>query len=185
MSLAAIALATRDTLQTTFGTDAESCEVGFDGKPKPSCGELYLAVHSPSWQGISGDYDLHEEAQLAVTLTMRIGFAPKDRYGIAVWLEATDGMDRRCRQVITALHHNQAVRIAANAYLADWGREGSGLIITPLQFLQAQPVTVRDYTWFDAVMPANPSEHKLAESGVSQTLFFGKCQRCQNIPDME
>lgn len=180
MSQAAMCMAVRDKLQTVFGLDADSCEVGFDGQPKPACGELYVAVHPLSWSGISGDWDLGEEYGVGVTLTMRMGVAPKDRWGIAVWLLEEGGMEQRIRQTRAAIHHNQEVRIAANAFL---GEGGGGFMLTPLQILRVDPPKVQGPSWFSADPPQ--SDKHVAECGVSQMLTFGKCQRVQSIPDME
>lgn len=179
MSLAACMIAVRDVLQDLFRVDENSCEVGFDGKPKPACGERYFAVHSLGWNGINGDWDLGEEYTVGVTVTIRTGFAPKDRWGIAVWLAENDGMESTIRQVITAIHHNQTVRAAMDAVLDE---TGGGNFVTPLQLMRVDNPVVRNHTWFDADVPEDGA---VAESGVSQTIVFGKCQRVQNIPDME
>lgn len=178
MSIGAVAKATRDALQTAFSLDSNSCEVGFDGQPKPACGEKYYAVHQVSHGAVSGDWDLGEEYQLAVTITLRMGFAPKDRWGISVWL-ATGGLEELCRQAIVSIHHNQALRIAANVYITGGA---SGKILTPLQFIRLDNPTPRDYSWFTA---AQPEGDRPPECGASQTITFGKCQRCQSIPDMD
>lgn len=183
MSHAAIALAARDALQTAFQIDKNSCEVAFDGMPNPSAGEFYVGVHPLNWQGINGDFDLHEEYSIGVTITLRMAFSPQDSYGIAVWTLANKGLEPRARVAITTLHHNQQVRIAANLRLNEEDNAGR-YFVTPLQFLQAQPVQVRDYNWFTAKAPPK-SEHDYSKAGVSQTLVFGKCQRCQAIDEME
>lgn len=173
-------IAARNALQTEFTLDAASCEVGFDGAPKPAAGEFYAAVHPLTWSFPNGDFDLHEDYQVAVTLTMRMGFAPKDRWGIAVWLLRPDGLESRIRRAITALHHNQEVRLAANLLITGGA---SGKVMTPLQVLRVEPPRVQGPDWFSAAPPE--SEHAVAECGVSQMIVFGKCQRVQSIPDMD
>ena len=180
MSIGAVALATRDVLRTELELDAASCEVGFDGTPKPACGDFYVAVHAVGWTAPQQDWDLSEEYQIAVTLTLRTAFAMKDRWGIAVWLAANTGLEPRVRQVIVAVHHNQTLRQAADALITGGA---SGKILTPLQLLQVQSAVVRDFSWFGAAPPE--SEHEDPECGVSQTIIFGKCQRVQSIPDMD
>lgn len=180
MSLAAVCKAVRNTLQAEFNLNADSCEVGFDGQPKPSAGEKYFAVHPLGWTGLPQDWDLGEEYQMAVTVTLRLGFAPRDRWGIAVWLAEDEGMETLIRQVITVIHHNQTLRLlAVNLQKAP----GGGNILTPLQFIRVDAPVMRDYDWFTAVAPEN--RNQTDQCGVSQTIVFGKCQRVQSIPDME
>lgn len=180
MSLAAVCKAVRDTLQTTFNLTADSCEVGFDGMPKPACGEKYIAVHPLGWTCQPGDHDLHEEFTIGVTITLRMGFAPKDRWGIAVWLAETDGMEVMLRKAIKAIHHNQTVRELATTYMSYSGFYA----LTPLQFIRvdAKP-TVQGPNWFSAPMPE--TDGQVAECGVSQMITFGKCQQVQNIQSAE
>lgn len=179
MSLAVLAQAVRDTLQTAFSLTASSCEVSFDGQPKPSAGELYLAVHPGAWTKAEGDYDLDEEYTIGVTVTIRMGFAPKDRWGIEVWAASTDGLDKRVRQVIVAVHHNQAIRQLASTRLF----QGEKYFVTPLQLLRVDPPKLQNWSWFSASPPER--EGQIAESGVSQTVWFGKCRRCQSVDNME
>lgn len=184
MSQAAVCVAVRDTLQTLFGLDANSCEVGFDGKPKPMAGKFAISVHPLTWSGISADWDLGEEYQIGVTLSIRLGTVPADRRGIAVWLDQPDGsgLHQRARAAITAIHHSQAVRVAADAAIT--GGE-SGKILTPLLLMPGgvQPPKPQSYDWFSAVAPSTQSQTD--DAGVSQTIVFGKCQRVQSIPDMD
>jgi hypothetical protein len=188
--MAAVAIAVRNQLQNTFGLTADSCEVGFDGRPKTSAGEFYIAIHPMDWSGISGDWDLGESYQFGVTLTMRMGVAPLDRWGIAVWLGTTtllpnvindDGLDARVRRAIVAIHHNQVQIRQAASLLIDPTR--NDLIVTPLQLIKPQMPQVRGPDWFSA--PPPETEHQVAECGVSQTLIFGKCERCADVPNME
>ncbi len=177
-------MAVRDKLQRVVkingnAIDADTCECGFDGKPKPSAGELYLAVHPLGWQGISGDDDLHEEAQIGVTITLRMGFAPSDRFGVAAWLQANTGLDAVARVVITALHKDQLVRIAANTII---GTTSAGYV-TPLWFMSGANPQFREAAWFSATV--DPDAKDTAPCGVSQELRFGRAQRCQAVLEME
>lgn len=180
MSLGAVLKAARDTMRTTFGLKAESCEVGMDGQPKPACGEFYIAVHPLGWNAVSGDWDLGEEYTVGVTLTMRTSFAPKDRWGIAVWLAENDGMEARLRAAVTAIHHNQTLRALADEYIDG---AGAGGITTPLQLMRIDNPVLRGPDWFTAAPPE--TDEQIPECGVSQTVVFGKCQRTQSVPDME
>lgn len=180
MSLAAVCLAARDALQESFGLDGNSCEVKFGPEPHPECGEFFLSVHPLAWTATVQDWNLGEMYQVGVTGTMKMGFAPKDRWGIEVWTKAETGLDAKMRQVLTALHHNQAARIAANVYITGGA---SGKVITPLQLVRIEIPKFRDHTWFTAALPE--TEHAVAECGVSQTIVFGASNREQSIDDMD
>jgi hypothetical protein len=179
-------LAARDQMRTTFSLDENSCEVGFDGTPKPSAGEFYVAVHGISWGVMVEDWDLSEEYQFAITLTMRMAAVPKDRRGVAVWLLSPNGMEARIRAAVIALHHNQAVRIAANTYLvAREAKLGIGGEIVGVQRLaRIEMPVLRDYSWFGAEPPESDIQAE-RDCGVSQTIVFGKVQRVQAIPTMD
>lgn len=190
MSMAAIAIAVRNRLQSTFSLDADSCEVGFGPEPKPACGEFYIAIHPVDWSFAGDDYDLDESYQFGVTLTMRMGYAAKDRWGIGVWLGTTtllpnvindDGLDARVRRAIVAIHHNQVQIRQAASLLIDSTR--SDLIVTPLTIARIQMPQPRGPDWFMAPQPE--SDQHIAECGVSQTLIFGGGRRVADIPNME
>ena len=183
MSIGAICKAVRDAIQDHFTVDSGSCEVGFDGQPKPSCGQRYWAVHSMGWSGLPDeDWALGEEYQVAVTLTLRMGTAPKDRWGIAVWL-VDSGLEDLVRQTVTLIHHSQTVRLAANAFIAGGA---SGKILTPLQLLRIDNPKPQGPRWFSADDPQlTQQKYDISDCGVSQMVLFGRCQRVQSIPDMD
>ncbi len=181
MSQAALLLAVCDAIRTEFSLTAASCEAGFDGQPKPGCGELYIAVHPLNWNGVSGDWDLGEEYGVGVTVTIRTAWANQDRWGIAVLTAPGKGLEARVRKIITAIHHNQDVRIAANSRITG----GGGNILTPLVFVRVEPPRPVGPSWFSAAMPDPDQPGVVPECGVSQTIIFGRCQRVQSIPDME
>jgi hypothetical protein len=179
MSLAAVCKAARDVLQKVLAVDANSCECGFDGQPDPMAGESYYRIHPLGWNALPQDYDLSEEYTVGVTLTMRLGWVPKDRRGVALWL-AYDGLDARAREVVKTIHHNQLLRKASVVYLQG---KGGGDTLTPLQLVRIDMPQVRSYDWFTAEAPEE--ENQSDDAGVSQTIVFGKCQRVQNIEYME
>lgn len=180
MSQAALCKAVRDTLQETFSLDENSCQVCFDGQPcNPVAGEMYVSVHPMGWQGQSGDWDLDEDVSVGVTITKRAAFAPKDRRGVALWLDETDGLETQCRRAIMAIHQNQTLRAAANTYI---GSDSVGFV-TALWFLRTDPAVLRNWDWFGAAAPEDSDAE--AVCGYSQTITFGRARRCQSIPDMD
>ena len=178
----------RDTLQAVItlngnALDSNSCEVGFDGVPKPAAGQLYLAIHLAGWSPVPEDYDLAESFQVSVTATLRLGSTPQDRYGIGAWALGTSGLDAICRQVIRALHQNQAVRALANdGQSYSINTTATAGFYTTTQFVRAEPPKFRDYKWFTGgELTDDPVT--AAQSGVSATLTF-KADRSQSIPAM-
>lgn len=187
MSAPALAQAVRDVIQANVllnnvAIDSNTCEVGFDGSPKASSGQIYIGVHLGSWTPMSGDWDLHEEYQVSVTVTLRLGTTPQDRQGLAAWVKATTGLDAICRQIITLLHHNQTVRAKANLGQSYSIGAASAGFLTTVQFVGAQPPKFQKAGWWFAkedratMDAADPDV-----CGVSQELRFGKAQRCQGI----
>lgn len=187
MSQAALALATRDVLQQLLDMDSDSCEVGFPpGKPKPSCGETYVAVWPGAWKGISDDYDLREEFVINVTLTVRLGEPPLDRWGIAVWAAQNIGFQSLLRRIVTAVHQNQLLRLAANVCIGQEYGTVPDILYKPLWFLDGGTAEPKGADWFGASVPAidDPMVIPQVECGVAQTLVFGKSERSQTIGGM-
>ena len=182
MSQRVLALACRDTIRTALGLGTEPlvCDVTFDGQPHPGCGEWFYAVHPGSWQGQSEDADLEEIFGVSVTVTRRIGFAPKDRWGSEVWGKTLTGLDVKLRKIIVALHHSYPVLNAADATLyaesnTQWGFD------EPLMFLGGTPPMPKGADWFSA---QDINAGKFANAGAAQTLTFGRAKRCQPIEAM-
>ena len=181
--MGALLIATRQVLQKEFNLDHNSIEVGFDGQPKPSAGEFFASIHPMNWTFPNGDWDLHEDNTIGVTLTLRLGFSPQDRFAVAVWLFETNGMEPRIRRVITAIHHNQALRSAANELISGGA---SGKIFTPLQVIRVENPKPQGPAWFNASPPEHIDHYSPPPPcGVSQTVVFGKAQRCQPVDDMD
>ena len=180
MSLSAVCLAARDRIRSYLSLGEDSCEVGFDGQPKPMAGQLYVAVHPASWTGTDNDYELEEIIAVNVTVTMRLGSSPKDRWGVAVWTKQDDGLDAVCRKVIVALHMNYAdVMNVANTTYITTARDG---FYHPLKFRDGGLPRYVDHHWFSAAEPE--SQYQVAEAGVAQTLTFGALARFQTIGGM-
>ena len=194
MSAPALALAIRDTLLTKVRLngdtiDKNTCDVCFGPEPKPGCGQLFLAVHLGRWIPESADYDLSEQYEVNVTISMKLGEVPQDMFGEEAWTKAATGLDAVARTVITALHQNQQVRLTANDgqpySIGTAGSRPDGFYTT-VQFTGAQAPVFRKASWFNMgePLPADADDSQAAQCGVSQTLTFGKAQRAQTIAGM-
>lgn len=189
MSAPALAQAVRDVIQGAVllngqPIDANTCEVTFDGAPKPGAGQMFIGVHLGAWNPMPFDYSLDESFQISVTITLRLGVAPQDRFGVAVWAAAVGGLDAVCRQIATLIHQNQTCRAYANdgkSYSINTTTTAG--FYTTTQFVPpASPPKFRDYKWFTG---GELTDDPLvaAQSGVSATLTF-KAERSQAIPQM-
>lgn len=177
MSLAALTLATRDTLQQAFNLTADSCEVGFDGQPKPTAGQRYLAVFPGSWGGVSDDNDLSEDYGVNVTVSMRLGTAPKDRWGIEVWAKAQVGLEAVCRQIAVKVHKNYDLMNLANQYIQQlFTAQTYWLLFHPLELVDGGSPRLVGPDWFGETLDANV---QVQNYGVMQAMRFGKASRAQ------
>ncbi len=194
MSQAALLMAVRDQLQELLGLDVNSCEVCFSGKPKPSCGELFVAVHPGPWRpdpdvGQGGDVGWGEILGCRVTVTRRLGYSPMDRWGVEVYLKPQDGMDALLRKIVAHLAatsngdlENQTrylVMSAANDYIVQRDGAGAGQFFEPLRLVDGGSLEEKGPEWFSA--PPPDQDGGQYECGVSQTLQFGGARRLQGI----
>lgn len=180
MSQEALLEASRDRLRAVLPTvlpnlPASAVEVGFDGAPHPSSGEWFFSIHEGEWRAQSGDHDLDEYFGVCVTVTRRVTFSPKDRWGTAVLIKAQTGINAVSRKVITALHKNYAVLNAANVIVGTAGAGPDGFV-EPLWYLNASPVALKGPDWFEAADDGT--------AGVARTLVFGRARRLQTIHGM-
>lgn len=184
MSQRALLLAVRDRLRQPtvdggLAYTAEQCEVMFDGKPKPNCGEFFVAVHAGSWTGRDCEA-LDESYGVQVTVTRRIAYAPYDRPTDPL-TDASDALDKLLEAIRAKLHADPGPRAAAdpqqypvltlaNAYIANPANK----FVEPLRFRDGGTPAFKGADWFHA-------EGVGDECGVAQTLTFGGARRVQTI----
>lgn len=206
MSQAALMMAARDRLQLLLSLTRDSCDIGLDGKPKPACGELYVAVHPAGWSPgpDGGDVGIDEVFGIAVTITRRLNEAPGDRWGSEIWVKKDTGIEPIARRVALELagdttgdittQSRYLVLQAANEYIRVWGRAGglglppewegstewAGGFVDPLKFRDGGNPAPRGTDWFSAAPPSGELGEQI-EAGVSQTLTFGGARRLQMI----
>lgn len=183
MSQRAYAVAVRDKIRSALNLEPIHliCDVMFDGQPNPACGEWFYAVYAGDWRGTSEDADLQEEIGVCVTVTRRLGFAPKDRWGPEVWAKANEGLDVQLRKIVANIHHKYDVMNNANTII-EATNAGSWGFNVPLLFLNGGKPEPKGPDWFSA--DEGSTGGKFANAGVAQTLTFGRAQRCQPIESM-
>ncbi len=171
-------LATVEHLRSAAGLSlsAATCDEQPDGQPPPNAGQVYYAVHEGSWTN-DADESLDEMCGVLVTITLRAGFSPKDRAGLALL------RDLRTRRAAlrVAVHDNYVLMNLANTKLNDaFGHTVNGFV-EPLRFRNAGRPTKQGPDWFNA--EAHPNGSTI--TGVSCTLVFERARRVQTLESME
>ncbi len=169
----ALLLAVESRLQTALSLTSANVGVQLDGIPPPFSGQLYVAVHPGGFTADDTGLSLHESYDLSVTVSMRAGYAPKDRIASDLGTTATTGIYARAEAIRAALHMNEATRAAANVTIG----AGENGFYHPLKFRSATPPQWQGSQWFGS------EEDGDAPDGVSITLSFGGAMRAQVIEE--
>ncbi len=135
MSTAALLQAVRDRLRSQLGYAQDKCDVRPDGRPIPSAGDSYIAVHQGGVRG-GHAYSREEYYVVLVTISLKGSRAPFDRWGQVNELEALRNIEAFADPIIDQLHgagtNGIAILTAANNII---GASSNGFI-TPLLFRQ-------------------------------------------------
>ena len=164
----ALLYAVRDGIRAAgMNYGVHECDIRDSGKPKPECGNVYVAVHDGKTRSVA-DNQLNEVYDFAVTLTMRVTI-PADRIGdqllarnlALVPLAQRQGFNAKIEQLRTFLHMNWAITVlrnqtpnSANDNLASWGFSTNGADVygfyEPARYRGTEvPSPVGD-EWFEA-----------------------------------
>ncbi|WP_020474923.1 hypothetical protein [Zavarzinella formosa] len=164
-------LATVEHLRSAAGLSlsADVCDEQPDGQPPPNAGQVYYAVHEGAWTN-TADESLDEYCGVCVTITLRAGYAPRDRIALALL------RDLRARRaaVRAAIHDNYDLMNLANTKL---GPAVNGFV-EPLRFRDAGRPQTKGPDWFYAEAAGHPV------AGVTVTLVFEKARRVQTLESM-
>lgn len=128
MSITATCIAARNLLRTNltnfFDNEDEdiqterrkaSCKLMPDDRPAPNSGREFISLYCSAWNPIDGDalYAFHEEFEITVAVTTRIGDIPFDRIGEAgiykdedIFVQQTYSAEERIREIVTIIHPN-------------------------------------------------------------------------------
>lgn len=179
----ALLLATRARLRATvllggLAYENGQCEIGWDGQPPPMAGQVFVAVH-PGAVRSDHDLSLRETVALDLTLSMKTGGLPVDRYGEQSVVLATTGIYARAEAIRALLHMNYTVLNDANAGQSySIGASDNGFV-EPLKFLSMTPPQERGPEWFWGESEFSGD----APAGLSITLSFGNAVRVQVIEE--
>lgn len=182
MSQRAILLATRNYLRSNVPTSLSSLfnsttinqciEVTFDGRPLPHHGEAFIAVHPGTW---SNQYDEGIEEEFGVNLTVSVkgGKTPLDRWGPELMENASTGLDKVLEVVRVMVHSNYTIMTAANTIIT----ASANGFIRPLYFRDGGTPQPKGGSWWSA-------RGKEEFGGLAQTLRFAGAMRDQTIESM-
>jgi hypothetical protein len=96
--------AVRDTIQQKLELDSKSCEVTWDGRPHPSAGNLFVAVHRGPRSNGSRTY-LDYVMSFFVTITKRVN-EPFDRLGKSNLVAVTRSLEDVADPIIELIHED-------------------------------------------------------------------------------
>lgn len=173
MSRRALKLAVRNEIRTTLSYAVKDCDTGMDGRPPPSCGQVFVSVHSGRRTSSSREC-LEEEYSISVTVTMRVG-PGWDRFTQEMIDKATTGLEQRADNIRVCVHRDcmdNRIRVAANALITGDSNE----FAEPLMFEDDEPPREVGPDWFHA--------EGVGTAGLVMQLNFGKAKRIQNLDDM-
>lgn len=148
------------------------------GKPIPSCGDIYVAVHElPGKSG--GENSLDERFSFGVTLTMRLQGIPLDRIGdklLAVKLAKSTGFNRRADRLKNLLHMDWNLLKLANNYLVEVNPDAQQVygFCEPGRYRGREVPVLVGPEWFDA-------EPTMDEMGLKSELRFDDARRMQAL----
>jgi hypothetical protein len=169
----------RPTTEGGCGLSDTECDLSFDGSPPPVCGERFVAVHAGSWVGSGNRNCLEEVYGVQVTVTVRMGRAPRDRIGNLLVGPEGEALDRTLEAVRASLHadpRSEWVRQRANEII---GVADNGFVET-LAFLGGGQPQAKGPEWFGAVVGEDQGPMPV---GIAQTLTFGRAKRVQVVEE--
>lgn len=178
MSQAAYMNQAVDLIRQLTGFAELGADVTIDGQPHPGAGQWFYAVHPGEWSGASEDADLDEYIGFLVTLSLKVGFSPKDRIG-RKYIETQKGFEKNFRRVIVppGLHRNDSLMNAVNVQiLADDPVASQGFCEPALFLGMSGPPEFKGAEWFTSA-----EDTKFAYAGMAQTAVFGKARRVQGM----
>lgn len=179
MSQRALLLAVKAEIQSLLGVGDETCDVMFDGRPKPAAGQEFYAIHPGEWAGEDTDAGLKEYFGVDITCTRRLGYAPMDQWGAEVLMKASEGLDAMLGKVRARMHMNYTIQQEANNLInADGVANG---FVEVLRFRSGGRPEPREAEWFGATESSPPAGGRYAHAGISQTLTFDRAMRIQRV----
>lgn len=149
--------------------DSRICDEQADGQPPPNAGQVYYAVHDEGSKN-SADESLQEEFDIAVTITLRTPYTPKDRENQTVRQE----IRRRAEEVKYAIHCQKEPTTNANAILG----ASRQYFAEPLRYRTTSKIEAKGPDWFWA-----DGDDTAVHAGVAITVRFTGALLVEAIDD--
>ncbi len=183
MSWRGLLLAVRDRIRTEAPYEAAICDVTFDGRPHPSCGPLFVAIH----KGTRGNRDsatgrvaLDQRYEVRVTVTMRQGPVPFDRLGTDLMIEVENGLETHVDRIIAVVQRDSYDYVLcrdADAINASLNTDPPLRFCESLKYMDDGPEREVGGSWFHATA-------KERAEGIATTIRFGGARRIQHLLNM-
>lgn len=183
MSGSAYRLAIRNQLRTALGLGAHECDLTPGPEPHPRAGHTFIAIHPGGWATRQpSDNYLDEVIGVLVTISLKAGRYPKDRWGPTVTGNSSDvdlpPFELIARRIIAETHLSHTLRTAANDLIAN---DSSGFV-EPMRFMRAAgPPQDRPPEWWSVTNQQKNSQ----PAGMSQTLVFDGARRIQTVAELD
>jgi hypothetical protein len=151
------------------------------GRPTAMAGEKFVSIwgRKTTRRQVRG---LDERYEVRITVSMRGGQVPWDRWGNGLWLRAASGLEEVVRPIVAEIHgageNGIALLNAANALLLNQtDRFLSGVPLLFQAEIGPEPKAPR---WWGATSDSGDSW-----AGISSTLVFAEAQRIQLIDNVQ
>ena len=148
------------------------------GRPPAMAGERFVAVWG---RKVSRHQNraLDERYEVRITVSMRGGQVPWDRWGSGLWLRATEGLEAVVRPIVAQIHGAGANGIALlNA-------ANQLLLGSTDKFLSGVPLLFREEIGPEPKAPRWWGAGEGTWAGIASTLVFGEAQRIQLIDNVQ
>jgi len=144
------------------------------GKPAPIAGQRFVSVWGRK-RSTKEHRALDERYEVKITVSLRGGNVPWDRWGDGIWLKALRGMESSVREIVAVIHGSGDDGISLLAAANDLIGPTSNKFLTgvPLIFSGEQGPDPRGASWW-----GKPDENW---AGIVSTLTWGEAQRIQLV----
>jgi len=169
----ALQVAAVDWIRGRLGLEIGEIDVAHGGRPPAIAGLFFVAIHSGPWQSINDQgYLLDEDIGLQVTVSVKSGSLPTDRWGKPGYSDHGVGLDVLATRVIGVVHLQYGLLNNANDQI-----EGDvNKYVEPLRFRRADAPVERAAEWWSG---SKTTHHGYV--GMSRTLLFTGARVIQEI----
>jgi len=163
IELEALTHAVAEYLQKHAGFNTGEVGVHGRGRPPASAGMVYAAVHAGDWMSGGPGHNLDLKVAVSVTLSVKLGQIPLDRWQYSGSYSADDGLEIISLLVLKCLHQRYDVITLANTKLSN----GVSPFMEPLSFVRSGEPQEREAQWWSGSVTQSKGP-----LGLSRTLQF-------------